>query len=493
MMSRKALARCASALKAAAVSGRNQHGISSRSISATLAAAVTAMGRHASVSKIAVDPLLVNILRHGMSASDMWPSTQELFKGVLAGDRASLAKAITLVESLRDDHRRQAELLLDAVLQARNAVNLGAAGSSNRSSIDDGLDAATIRELKRREKLGLAGPQQHEAKKEGEVELDDTGHPLMVVPHNPAAIPPTFRIGIAGPPGAGKSTTIEALGMYAISQGHRVAVVAVDPSSTRSGGSILGDKTRMPELSRAPAAYVRPSPTRGALGGLAEHTNDVILLCEGCGFDIVLVETVGLGQSEVAIDTAVDMLLLVVPPAGGDELQGVKKGIVEVADAVIINKSDPDSPLANAAAHSQAEYRRALQLVRWKHDNPAGVWVPPVGRCSALTGWGIPDVWAICSKFRQRVGGAGVIAERRRRQASEWMWSGLASQLMAAAKGCGEVQSAAQSLAPSLAMGGITPRRAAHSLVTEFMRASAVAVGEVKQQQAGAVPPPPTT
>jgi LAO/AO transport system kinase len=475
---------------------------------------------------IAADPLLVSLLRHGTSADQMWGTTKELLAGVLGGDRASLAKAITLIESLRDDHRAQAELLLDALLQARSGVQFGGGVAPGMDDAavgggDDGgqLDAATRRELRRRAKLGLANAPPGAAARSGgdgsdagcsaaapgaghphhvhshtaaapspavgEVELDDTGHPFTVVPHDPAAIPPTFRIGIAGPPGAGKSTLIEALGMHAIGKGHRVAVVAVDPSSSRYGGSILGDKTRMPELARHPDAYVRPSPTRGALGGLAEHTNDVILLCEGGGYDVVLVETVGLGQSEVAIDSAVDMLLLVVPPAGGDELQGVKKGIMEVADAVVVNKSDPGSPLANAGAHSQAEYRRALQLMRWKHEHPAGVWVPPVARCAALTGWGVPDVWDACARFRHRVGGAGVISARRRTQASEWMWAGLASQLTAAARGCAAVTATAGGLTPALAAGALTPRRAAHELLARFMAASGAAVDAVAADGSG--------
>jgi LAO/AO transport system kinase len=219
----------------------------------------------------------------------LWDSTQKLLDGLLAGDRVCLARAITLIESTRDDHRAQTEALLDALLAAREvrAAAGAAAAPGGRSS---------------------------------------TG---------------SFRIGIAGPPGAGKSSLIEAVGMHLIAQlRRRLAVVAIDPSSSRTGGSILGDKTRMERLAREPDAYVRASPTRGALGGVAQSTHEAILLCEGAGFETVLVETVGLGQSEVAVDGCVDMVWLVLPPTGGDELQGVKKGIVEVVDAIIINKAD---------------------------------------------------------------------------------------------------------------------------------------------------------
>jgi LAO/AO transport system kinase len=274
----------------------------------------------------------------------------------------------------------------------------------------------------------------------------------------------SFRIGLAGPPGAGKSTLIEALGTYLIDQGHKVAVIAVDPSSSRTGGSILGDKTRMPELSRSPRAFVRPSPTRGALGGLARQTNDVVLLCEGAGFDIVLVETVGLGQSEVAVDSAVDMLLLVVPPANGDELQGAKKGIVEVADAVVVNKAD--GAFEAAARHAAVEYRRALQLVRWKHGM---AWEPRVARCSALHGTSIGEVWAVCREFRQALSATGALQQRRMQQNAEWMWSQLEASLVLQARTDAAVRRAAEQVGPLVTTGLMTPRRAAHDLLTAFL------------------------
>lgn len=339
----------------------------------------------------------------------MWDSTQKLYDGVLKHDRTSLARAITLIESSREDHRRQAAILLDSLLQARAQREQGSGGV-----------------------LG-------------------------------SRVPPTFRVGVAGPPGAGKSTLIEAVGMRLVQQGHRVAVVAIDPSSSRTGGSILGDKTRMTELSRHPHAFVRPSPTSGALGGVAQHTHDVILLCEGGGYDIVLVETVGLGQSEVTVDSCVDMLWLVVPPGGGDELQGVKKGIVEVADVILVNKAD--GHLATAARHAAAEYSRALQLVRWKH----GSWQPVVHQVSAVSGLGLPEALATADAFRDTMGGQGHIAAKRQHQAGEWMWNDFEAALVARGKAAAGVKAAAARLQPALAAGFITPRRAAARLLDAFL------------------------
>src|SRR5947208_3828114 len=202
-----------------------------------------------------------------------------------------------------------------------------------------------------------------------------------VLPHVGGAM----RVGISGAPGAGKSTFIEALGLHLVERDHRVAVLAVDPSSTRSGGSILGDKTRMEELTRSPHAFVRPSPTSGTLGGVARRTREALLLCEAAGFDVVLVETVGVGQSEVKVAAMVDLFLVLVAPGGGDELQGLKRGIMELADLVVVNKADGD--LAATAAHTAADYAAALHLVRPRTP----VWTPRVLTCSALTGLGIPE------------------------------------------------------------------------------------------------------
>lgn len=220
----------------------------------------------------------------------------------------------------------------------------------------------------------------------------------------------------------------------------------------------------MTELSRHPQAYVRPSPTRGALGGVAEHTNDVVLLCECAGYDVVLVESVGLGQSEVAIDSTVDMLFLVVPPAGGDELQGVKKGIMEVADLIVVNKADGD--LEGPARHAAAEFRRAIQFLRRKHE----AWEVPVKRCSALTKVGVAEVWQEALRFRAQFGGRGGLLEQRRgHQSSQWMWSQLEAQLIARARAHAGVQGRARALHDTLAAGLLTPRRAGHLLLEEFL------------------------
>lgn len=255
--------------------------------------------------------------------------------------------------------------------------------------------------------------------------------------------------------------------MYLVGLGHHVAVIAVDPSSSRHGGSILGDKTRMTELSRHPSAYVRPSPTQGALGGVAQHTNDVVLLCESAGYDIVLVETVGLGQSEVAIDSTVDMLLLVVPPAGGDELQGVKKGIVEVADTVVVNKCDGE--LEKPAMMAAAEYRRALQLIRWKHN----AWQPQVMRVSALTGFAVDELWATAAEFHNTMSAGGHLESRRARQNVEWMWSQFEVQLVRMGRDCKLVHSLASEFRARLAAGLMTPRRAGHMLLDAFLSSQA--------------------
>jgi LAO/AO transport system kinase len=228
----------------------------------------------------------------------------------------------------------------------------------------------------------------------------------------------SLRVGIAGPPGAGKSTLVESLGMHLTETGLKVAVLAVDPSSSLSGGSLLGDKTRMPRLSRNPAAFVRPSPTKGQLGGVTATTNEVVSLCEAAQYDVVLVETVGLGQSEVTIDAAVDVLMLILPPAGGDELQGVKRGIMEVVDMVVVNKADGD--LVPAARKAAREYYRALHLLRPKHDPE--VWLPKVLRCSALYGDGVERVWSTLSEFWRASCAAGLQQQRRATQAERWMW-----------------------------------------------------------------------
>lgn len=273
---------------------------------------------------------------------------------ILAGDRRALAKAVTLVESSRTDHREQAEAL--------------------------------IAEL-----------------------LPHTGQ--------------SMRIGISGVPGVGKSTFIEAFGTHVTDQGHRIAVLAVDPSSKRGGGSILGDKTRMEMLSRNPAAFIRPSPAGETLGGVARRSRESMLLCEAAGFDVILVETVGVGQSETAVAEMTDMFLLLLLPAGGDELQGLKKGIVELADMILVNKADGD--LAAQARRTAADYHGALRLFS-KGD---AEWTVPVLPCSAVTGAGIADAWDTICGYQNLLRENGALEARRADQARAWLWEEVTAEL----------------------------------------------------------------
>jgi LAO/AO transport system kinase len=275
-------------------------------------------------------------------------SVDDLAAAVGNGDRAALARAITLVESTRADHRAQAQELLLALMPT-------------------------------------AGQAMH--------------------------------VGITGVPGVGKSTTIEALGMYLIEQGHRVAVLAVDPSSTRTGGSILGDKTRMARLAVHPDAYIRPSPTSGTLGGVAKATRETIVLLEAAGYDVILVETVGVGQSEVAVANMVDTFVFLTLARTGDQLQGIKKGVLELADVVVVNKADGAHAVeARAAAR---ELAGALRLIYPRET----LWRPPVLTMSALEGTGLTELWAAVLKHREVLTEAGEFDARRRSQQVEWTWS----------------------------------------------------------------------
>src|SRR5712691_12240057 len=273
------------------------------------------------------------------------PDVARLAGGIRAGERAVLARAITLIESKRIDHQRAARRLVQELL-----------------------------------------------------------------PHTGRAI----RAGITGMPGVGKSTTIDALGVFLTNQGHRVAVLTVDPSSSRSGGSILGDKTRMARLANDPNAFIRPSPASGTLGGVAAKTRETMLLAEAAGFDVVLVETVGIGQSETAVADMTDFFLVLMLPGAGDELQGLKKGVVEIADMIAINKADGDNlKRATAAA---AEYRAALHIL-----NPRSpTWSPPVVTYSALKGDGIAALWDGVLDHRNRMSEAGEFDARRREQQVKW-------------------------------------------------------------------------
>ena len=225
-----------------------------------------------------------------------------------------------------------------------------------------------------------------------------------------------MRVGVTGPPGVGKSTFIEALGGQLLEAGHRVAVLAVDPSSPVSGGSILGDKTRMERLAQHDRAFVRPSPSSGSLGGIAHRTREAMLVCEAAGYDVVLIETVGIGQSEVAVASMVDCFVVLLLPGGGDELQGIKKGVIELADVLVVNKSDGDS--AAAAEATGAEYAGALGLIR----PTSRAWSPRVLKASSLTGEGIAEVWGCVEEHRAAVDAAGELQRRRREQTRAWMW-----------------------------------------------------------------------
>ena len=272
----------------------------------------------------------------------------------------------------------------------------------------------------------------------------------------------SVRIGISGVPGVGKSTFIEAFGQYVIDQGHKVAVLAIDPSSQRTGGSILGDKTRMEELSRRPEAFIRPSPAGATLGGVARRTREAMLLCEAAGFDVILVETVGVGQSETAVADMVDLFMLLLLPGGGDELQGIKKGIVELADLVVVNKADGD--LVTAARLAVAEYQHALALLR-----PAtGDWRTPVLSCSARTGGGMDEVWAAIGRYRDSQGASGALAIRRADQAAAWLWSEIRETLVDAFRAHPEVRAALTGLEDRVRRGEVPPTAAAMALLERF-------------------------
>ena len=284
----------------------------------------------------------------------------------------------------------------------------------------------------------------------------------LLLPHTGTSI----RLGITGVPGVGKSTFIETFGLHVIGEGHRVAVLAVDPSSKRSGGSILGDKTRMEELAKSDAAFIRPSPAGETLGGVARRTREAMLLCEAAGFDVVFVETVGVGQSETAVADLTDMFLLLLLPGGGDELQGLKRGIVEMADLVLVNKDDGD--LADAARRAASEYSAALHLLG------AGTpdWPVPVATCSALTGKGIGEAWQWGETFRAAMASAGATDARRAAQARAWMWSEIREDLTETLKSSPGVAEVLPALEADVGAGKITPAAAARKLLDAFLKQS---------------------
>lgn len=329
----------------------------------------------------------------------------QLLDGLLQGNppvqRRAMAKAITLLESTRTDHRASADELLTAM-------------------------------------------------------LPHTGN--------------SFRLGISGVPGVGKSTFIEALGLYLIGQGHRVAVLTIDPSSTVSGGSILGDKTRMEFLSVHPDAYIRPSPSSGTLGGVAEKTRESMLVCEAAGYDVVIVETVGVGQSETAVANMTDMFVLLQLPNAGDDLQAIKKGVMEIADLVVINKADID---ATAATRAQLQITSALQLLGMHggsghaHRNTE-VWHPKVVQLSALLGQGVDAFWTAVGEFQSIQKQNGRFAERRQSQALSWMWERIDAGLKQNFRAQPRVQTLLPQLSQQVAAGQLAASTASRQLLSAY-------------------------
>jgi LAO/AO transport system kinase len=281
---------------------------------------------------------------------------------------------------------------------------------------------------------------------------------LELLPHTGNA----QRIGITGVPGVGKSTFIDAFGTLLTAEGKKVAVLAVDPSSTRTGGSILGDKTRMARLAVDPAAYVRPSPSGGTLGGVTRMTRETMLLCEAAGFDVVLVETVGVGQSETMVAGMADFFLALMLPGAGDELQGIKKGLLEIADMIAVNKADGDNRLR--AQQAVRHYKSALRII--EPESPS--WRPPVLMVSALTGSGLPELWQEIGRHRARLGASGELAAKRRRQQVQWMRTMLEDRLMQALRHHPEVRSLLPELERAVADDRLTPTLAVDRVLRAF-------------------------
>ena len=318
-------------------------------------------------------------------------SVSDYVDGVLNCDRALLAQAITLIESLNDDHRATADAVLNKLL----------------------------------------------------IQKQDS-----------------IRIGITGVPGVGKSTFIESFGKQLTSLDHKVAVLAVDPTSSRTGGSILGDKTRMQELSRDKNAFIRPSPTSGTLGGVTRVTRETIVLCEAAGFDVILVETVGVGQSEIMVSQMVDFFLALMLPGAGDELQGIKKGILEIADMIAVNKADGE--MKNAANRAVMEYQHALDILNPKSAN----WKPRSLSCSAFTGDGLAAIWETICDYKRLLKDAGEWQEKRKSQQVEWMWAIIRERILSKIETNEKVQSLVPQLELQVAESKLTPALAALEILT---------------------------
>jgi LAO/AO transport system kinase len=323
------------------------------------------------------------------------PSADAYCQGVLAGDRRWVAKAITLLESTRPDHRALGQQVLE-----------------------------------------------------------------RLVPHAGGAM----RLGITGPPGVGKSSFIEALGLQLVAQGRRVAVLAVDPSSPVSGGSILGDKTRMERLARESAAFIRPSPSGGTLGGVAHRTREALLVCEAAGNDVVLVETVGVGQSEVEVHGMVDLFAVLLQPGAGDELQGLKRGVIELADVLVVNKAD--GALLESAERTRADYAGALHLLRPTQDG----WTPRVLAASARSGEGLAAFWETALEHRAVLQASGRLEARRREQARAWLWRLLEDGLSDAFRADPEVATRLAGLEKEVERGEQSAPHAARQLLDLFLR-----------------------
>jgi LAO/AO transport system kinase len=270
------------------------------------------------------------------------------------------------------------------------------------------------------------------------------------------------RVGISGTPGAGKSTFIEALGQLVIERGHRIAVLAVDPTSRRSGGSILGDKTRMQRLAQHHEAFIRPSPAGNSLGGVARRTREAALACEATGFDVIVIETVGVGQSETAVADMVDTFLLLLAPGGGDELQGIKRGIIELADLVVVNKAD--GALLGAATSAKADYQAAIHLLR----PSSATWSPEVLACSALDGTGIAEVWDAVLRHRESLEEAGELTTKRTAQMQSWLWAEVQAVLIETLRADPATGQLLAALEAAVVENRLLPPQGARELVERF-------------------------
>ena len=288
----------------------------------------------------------------------------------------------------------------------------------------------------------------------------ESGQVLLesLLPHAGNAL----RIGITGVPGVGKSTFIEALGLFLIEQGQRVAVLAVDPSSQLTGGSIMGDKTRMNELAQHPEAFIRPSPSSGILGGVARKTRETMLICESAGYDVIIVETVGVGQSETMVDSMVDLFLLLMLPNAGDELQGIKKGVLELADLVVVNKSDCKQE--SLAKKAQSEYRKALHM----RISSKKSWTPQILRCSALEKRGMDEIWKAAKSFRETLRNSGEWEKLRRTQSGKWMWSLVEEGLLTNFCNHPNLQKKISEMEKSVECGNLMPTTAAIKLLESW-------------------------